>query len=77
MPGAKLSETTRKQIDEPPKHAQDIYKEAYENALKEYRDPSKRRGGAAESVEELASKVAWSAVKNDYEKRGGKWVKKE
>ncbi len=77
MPGTKLSERTRKQIDELPEHAQHIYLEAYENALKQYSDPSKRRGGAGESDEEVASKVAWSAVKREYEKRGDKWVKKD
>lgn len=72
-----MSETRRKQIDELPEHAQRIFEEAYENALNEYKDPSKRRGGAGESDEEVASKVAWAAVKKEYEKRGGKWVKKE
>ena len=30
-----------------PKHAQEIYKEAYNNAWKEYSDPEERRGDAA------------------------------
>ena len=47
---------------------------AYNNAWKEYENPAKRRGGA--SREETANRVAWSAVKNTYEKKGEKWVKK-
>lgn len=44
-----------------PKHAQDIYKEAFNSAYQEYADPSERRGDA--DREETAHKVAWSAVK--------------
>ncbi len=50
-----------------PKHAQDIYREAYNNAHKEYSDPQKRRH-KDESIEEISHKVAWSAVKEKYEK---------
>ena len=50
-----------------PKHAQDIYKEAFNSAYEEYADPKKRRGD--EDREETAHKVAWSAVKKaGYEK---------
>ncbi len=49
-----------------PAHAQDIFKEAYNSAYDEYKDPDDRRG--KESREEVAFKVAWSAVKNKYEK---------
>jgi cation transport regulator len=55
-----------------PAHAQDIYKEAFNHAWDEYKDASKRRGD--ESREEVAHKVAWSAVKEKYEKGAdGKW----
>ena len=57
-----------------PKHAQEIYKEAYNNAWGKYKDPKSRRGGA--SREETAHKIAWYAVKAKYEKKGDKWVKK-
>lgn len=49
-----------------PKHAQDIFRAAFNNALKEYDDD-----------EERAFKVAWAAVKNKYEKKDDKWVAKE
>lgn len=49
-----------------PAHAQDIYKEAFNNAYEEYKKPEDRRGD--EDREEVAHKVAWSAVKNKYEK---------
>jgi cation transport regulator len=55
-----------------PDHAQDIYKEAFNSAYDEYKDPSERRGDA--DREEVAHRVAWSAVKKKYEKgQDGKW----
>lgn len=56
-----------------PAHAQEIYKEAYNHAYEEYKEPAKRRGKA--SREETAHKVAWSAVKKEYHKEGGQWVR--
>ncbi len=49
-----------------PKHAQDIYREAFNSAWDQYKSPSERRGN--ESREETAHKVAWSAVKQTYSK---------
>ena len=57
--------------DNLPTHAQDIYREAFNNALQEYQDVSKRHGN--ESLEEVAHKVAWAAVKQKYEKVGNEW----
>ena len=54
--------------DNLPPHAQDIYREAFNSAWQEYQDASKRRGN--ESLEEVAHKVAWAAVKQKYEKIG-------
>ena len=72
-----LSESTKKRIDELPAHAQEIFKEAHSSALEQYKDPDKRRGGKKESKEEVAHKVAWSAVKKKYQKReDDKWIKK-
>jgi len=71
----RLSPRTRKQIDSLPEHAQEIYKEAHANALQQYQKPEKRRGGKGQSVEEVAHKVAWAAVKKKYKKDGTKWVK--
>lgn len=70
-----VSEKTQKQIDELPKHAQEIYKEAHRSALERYQDPDKRRS-SEESAEEVAHKVAWDAVKNEYKKKDDKWVEK-
>lgn len=48
-----------------PKHAQEIFLAAFNNATKEYDE------------EETAFKVAWNAVKRDYEKgEDGNWYKK-
>jgi cation transport regulator len=58
-----------------PKHAQEIYKEAFNSAWDEYKDPSERRDDA--SQEEVAHRVAWSAVKQKYEKDDDdKWHEK-
>ncbi|MDB5165658.1 MAG: putative cation transport regulator [Candidatus Saccharibacteria bacterium] len=55
-----------------PKHAQDIYKEAFNSAHEQYKDPEDRRDDA--DREEVAHRVAWSAVKLKYEKDDdGKW----
>lgn len=50
--------------DHLPKHAQEIYKEAYNSAWEEYKHD-----------EERAHRVAWAAVKNKYEKdeKTGEW----
>jgi len=47
-----------------PQGAQTIYRKAFNNAHKYYKD------------ELRAIKVAWSAVKKVYKKKGDKWVKK-
>jgi cation transport regulator len=58
-----------------PSDAQDIYREAFDNAWNEYQDPAKRRGKA--SLEEVSHKVAWAAVKKKYEKVGEEWQPKD
>lgn len=59
-----------------PEHAQHIFKEAFNSAYDEYKDQSDRRDDA--SREEVARKVAWSAVKKRYEKgNDGKWHEKK
>ena len=58
-----------------PAHAQDIYKEAFNSAWEQYRHKEDRRGDA--SREETAHRVAWAAVKNEYQKGDDdKWHKK-
>lgn len=46
-------------------HAQEIYEAALKSAIEEYGEG------------ETAYRVAWAAVKNEYEKQGDRWVKKE
>ncbi|UTR09853.1 ChaB family protein [Evansella sp. LMS18] len=49
-----------------PKHGQEIFKEAFNSAEEQYDD------------EETPFQVAWSAVKEKYEKKEqGHWVRKE
>ena len=75
MPYSSISNLPDSVRDNLPKHAQEIYKEAFNSAWDEYADKDKRRGD--ESREEVAHKVAWSAVKQDYEKGADdKWHRK-
>ena len=76
-PDKLLSARTKEQIDSLPEHAQHIYKKTHDNAIEQYQNPEKRRGGTSESAEEVAHKASWAAVKRDYKKKGDKWVKKE
>lgn len=65
MPYKNLSDLPDAVKDHLPKHAQEIFRAAFNNALDEYHD------------EERAFKVAWSAVKRDYEKgEDGDWHRK-
>ena len=75
MPYQTVIELPKQVRDNLPKEAQKIFKEVYNNAWEEYEDPKKRRG--SESREEVANRVAWSAVKKKYEKKNGKWVEKK
>ncbi|MDH3513923.1 MAG: ChaB family protein [Gammaproteobacteria bacterium] len=51
-----------------PRHAQEIYRAAFNNAWKEY--------AARQNRETLAHRVAWAAVKKSYRKFGKAWVRK-
>ncbi|OGD63746.1 cation transport regulator ChaB [Candidatus Beckwithbacteria bacterium RBG_13_42_9] len=69
----------RKDLPDPirkhlPAKAQDIYKEAFNNAWERFADPKKLiYGGDRESA---SHRVAWFAVKKNYHKNEkGKWVK--
>ncbi|MDH5648028.1 MAG: ChaB family protein [Gammaproteobacteria bacterium] len=57
-----------------PKRAQEIYRAAFNSAWEQYRKPESRRGEV--SQEEIAHRVAWAAVKQQYTKQGDKWVRK-
>ena len=75
MPYDSLSDLPDAVKDNLPKHAQEIYKEAYNSAWEQYKDPQDRSDD--DSREEVSHRVAWSAVKQVYEKEDGAWVKKE
>lgn len=74
MPYKNLSELPDSVTDNVPKHAQEIYKEAYNSAWEQYKDPKERKDDATR--EETSHKVAWAAVKQKYEKENGNWRKK-
>jgi cation transport regulator len=66
MPYDRISELPDSVRDHLPKHAQEIYKEAFNSAWDGYKDPDDRRDDA--SRDETAHKVAWAAVKDKYTK---------
>lgn len=73
MPYANLGELPEAVQNVLPKHAQEIYQEAFNSAWDEYKDADKRDGN--DSREEVAHKVAWAAVKQSYHKNDAdKWV---
>ncbi|NLF66244.1 MAG: putative cation transport regulator ChaB [Chloroflexi bacterium] len=75
MPYKRVSELPESVRDNIPSHAQEIYLAAFNSAWDQYDEPEERRGGATR--EETAHRVAWAAVKKDYEKGDdGKWRKK-
>ncbi len=77
MPFHSISDLPKSVKNVLPKHAQEIYKEAFNSAWEEYADEDERRSDSTR--EETAHRVAWSAVKNSYEKdeSTGKWHKKD
>lgn len=64
MPYASISELPEGVRNNVPKHGQEIYKEAFNSAIKEH-------------DEKTAHKIAWSAVKSKYKKTNGSWKKKK
>jgi cation transport regulator len=73
-----LSPRTKKNIDTLPADAKEVYRKAHKSALKQYKSPAKRRGGKSQSREQVAHKVAWSAVKKaGYKKEGDRWEKED
>jgi len=73
MPYESVNELPESVRNSLPAHAQDIYKEAFNNAWEEYAEKGDRQGGATR--EETAHKVAWAAVKRGYHKNAesGRW----
>ncbi|HUC62375.1 MAG TPA: ChaB family protein [Alphaproteobacteria bacterium] len=51
-----------------PRHAQDIYRKAFNNAYAEYKGDPRQ--------EEISHRVAWAAVKRVYRKDGDSWVRR-
>jgi cation transport regulator len=72
VPYERISDLPASVRDHVPRHAQQIYKEAFNSAWDDYRDPDERRDDA--SREEVAHRVAWAAVKTTSEKgEDGYW----
>lgn len=59
-----------------PEKAQTIYRKAFSAAYHEYANEAKRQDPHA-SLDSVAARVAWAAVKKAFEKdASGKWVEK-
>lgn len=72
MPYASIDELPKNVAGVLPTHAQEIFKEAFNNAYDEYKNPEDRKRNG--SREDTARRVAWSAVKQKYSKgEDGKW----
>ncbi|MBI2719734.1 MAG: ChaB family protein [Rhizobiales bacterium] len=52
-----------------PEHAQDIFRAAFNHAFMSYQGDQRQ--------EEIAHRIAWAAVKRQYEKVGDMWVKRD
>lgn len=78
MPYATVKELPDSVRDHLPSHAQEIYLKAYNSAWENYQDPDTRRD-VTSSLEEVAHRVAWAAVKQVYEKdeATGRWQKQD
>jgi cation transport regulator len=72
MPYSKNSDLPTSVKNHLPEHAQDIYREAFNNAWEQYKNPEKRRFRG--SQEETSRRVAWAAVKRKYQKDGSMWT---
>jgi cation transport regulator len=74
MPYKTIEELPKGVKENIPEHAQDIYKEVFNNAWEQYASKAKRRGSATR--EETAHKVAWAAVEKEYKKDSkNNWIK--
>ncbi len=73
MPYSTLSDLPLEVREALPEHGQEIFLAAYNSAWEQYKNPEDREGD--DTREEISFAVAWSAVKNVFEKKSGEWVK--
>ena len=75
MPYKQLADLPENLQNVLPKHGQEIYRAAYNNAWDEYKKVADRKDD--KSREETAHSVAWAAVKQKYKKNEKEnWVEK-
>jgi len=76
MPYQQVSDLPDSVRDNLPKHAQEIYRAAFNSAWEQYEKPEERRSGR--SREETAHAVAWNAVEQKYRKdpQSSEWTEK-
>lgn len=68
MPYQRTSELPPAVRDHLPEHAQDVFLAAFNNAYDDHRGDPRQ--------EEASFRIAWAAVKRNYEKDGDHWVKR-
>lgn len=76
MPYATLTELPQGVRNSLPKHAQEIYRSAFNNAFDTYKSKEDRYD-PEDSREEVAHRVAWSAVKEKYQRTDTGWQRRE
>ncbi len=59
-----------------PKHAEEVYRKAYDDAVKQYEKPGNRRRRVC--LDEAAHKIAWAAIMREYviDYHTGEWKRK-
>lgn len=79
MPYTKLSELPESVRNSLPKHGQEIYKSAFNSAWEEYGPgQTDNKRNEDDNPEEIAHRIAWSAVKKKYAKvKEGVWKAKD
>jgi len=57
-----------------PEKAQEIFKAVYNSTWKKYEVSGETDKGDTDALQAAARHVAWLAVKEQYQKQGGRWV---
>jgi cation transport regulator len=69
MPYASNAELPSSVRSHLPQHAQDIFRTAFNHAFESHRNDPRH--------EEIAHRIAWSAVKRRYKKEGSSWAQRK
>ncbi|MGN6671114.1 MAG: ChaB family protein [Candidatus Nucleicultricaceae bacterium] len=73
MPYTSINDLPKAVRDHLPKKAQEIYMASFNQAFEFYKKPGRRKV-KSDIQEQVAARVAWSAVKKQYHKANDHWV---